>query len=87
MDIPSLRESRAMLDDQRSQAVQFMRSKTVGLREVDRVKPKLGNAVAVFDVYVRRLRSFQAVKEETKAGKPQDSGHRQPRCRTYDFGG
>ena len=72
---PGLHESGATFDHERSQSVQFMGSKTMRLREPDRVQPKLGNAIAMLDMDVWRLRSFETVEEETKARKPQDSRH------------
>jgi hypothetical protein len=39
-------------------------------RQADRIQPELGDLVAMLDMDVRRLRSFQAVKEEAESGKP-----------------
>jgi hypothetical protein len=64
-----------MLDDERSQPIELMGSKTMRLRETDGIQPKLGNTIAVFNMNVRRLRSFKAIEEEAKARKPQYSRH------------
>ena len=56
-----------MLDHKHSQPVQFVRTKSVRLRNADGFEPELGNVVAMFNMNVRRLRSLEAVKEEAKA--------------------
>jgi hypothetical protein len=62
-----------------------MSSKTVGLRETNGIQPKLGNAVTMLNMDVRRLRSFKTVKEEAKAGDPQDSRHGRSPRKKYVF--
>jgi len=56
-----------MFDNKRPQPIDFVSPKAMGLRLFDRFQPKLRDFVAVFDVDVYRLRSFKAIKEETKA--------------------
>jgi hypothetical protein len=48
-----------------------MNTETVGFRKTNGLQPKLCNIIAVFDVNMRRLRSFKTVEEETKAVNPQ----------------
>jgi hypothetical protein len=55
-----------MLDHEQSQTIQFMNAETTRFCKTDRLQPKLGNIIAVFDMNVRRLRSFQTVEEERK---------------------
>jgi hypothetical protein len=76
--IPSLQKSQAVLDHERPQAVQLVRSKTVRLGNADWVEPKLCDVIAVLNMDVRWLRSFKAVKEKTKARNPQHRRHRSP---------
>jgi hypothetical protein len=76
MDIPGLHKSCTVLNYKCPQAVQFMGPKTMGLGEYDWVQPKLGNIITMLDMDVRRLGSFEAIKEESKARDSQDSRHR-----------
>jgi hypothetical protein len=64
MGIPGLYESGAILNQERTQAVDFRRPKAMGLRQTDRLQPKLRDVVTVFDIYVRGFVSGEAVKEE-----------------------
>jgi hypothetical protein len=66
MDTPGLHEAQTMLDDESPQSIQLMRSKTVGLRDPNRVQPKLCNAIALLHVDVYWFRSFKAVKKEAE---------------------
>src|SRR5262249_7288153 len=75
MRIPGLYESFAILDQERPQTVDFRRPEAMGLRKTDRLQPKLRDVVAVFDIYVRRLGSVEAIKEEPKARYSQYSRH------------
>jgi hypothetical protein len=52
-----------------------MGSKAMRFSQTDRLQPKLGNTIAVFDMNVQRLRAFKAVEEEAITGKPQDGRH------------
>jgi hypothetical protein len=79
MGIPGLGESLAILDQERSQTIDLMRTKTMRLRKTNRLQPELRDAVTVFNIDVRRLGSLQAIKEEPEAGYPQYSRHRLPR--------
>jgi hypothetical protein len=84
MGIPGLGESLAILDQERPQTVDFMRTKAVRLRKADRLQPKLRDVVAVFNIDVRRFGSFEAIEEESEARDSQYSCHG---ClNTYDFG-
>jgi hypothetical protein len=75
MGIPRLQESQPMLDQDRPQPIEFLGSKAVRFREIDGTEPKHCEAVAMLDMDVRRLRSFQDVEEETKSGVSQDGRH------------
>jgi hypothetical protein len=74
--IPCLQEFQAVLDNEEPYTIQLMNTETTRFRKPDRLQPKLGNAVAVLDVNVRRLRSFETVEEEAKSMNPQDRRHR-----------
>jgi hypothetical protein len=78
MRIPGLYESFAILDQERPQTVDFGRPKAMGLRKTDRLQPKLRDVVAVFDIYVRRFGSVEAIKEEPEARYSQYSRHGVP---------
>jgi hypothetical protein len=78
MGIPGLCESFAILDQERPQTVDFRRPKAMGLRQTDRLQPKLRDVVAVFDVDVRRFGALEAIKEESEARYPQYSRHGLP---------
>src|SRR5262245_29001083 len=78
MGIPGLCESFAILDQERPQTVDFRRPKAVGLRQTDRLQPKLRDVVAVFDIYVRRFGSLEAIKEEPEARYSQHGRHGLP---------
>jgi hypothetical protein len=81
MRIPGLDESFAILDQERPQTVDFRRPKAMGLRKTDRLQPKLRDVVAVFDIYVRRfgsLEAIEAIKEEPEARYSQYSRHGLP---------
>jgi len=78
MGIPGLCESFAILDQERPQTVDFRRPKAMGLRKTDRLQPKLRDVVAVFNIYVRRFGSLEAIKEEPEARYSQYSRHGLP---------
>jgi hypothetical protein len=73
--IPCLQEIQAVLDHEEPHTIQLMNTETVGFRKANRLQPKLGNIVAMFDVNVRRLRSLKTVKEEAKTVNSQNRGH------------
>jgi hypothetical protein len=64
-----------MFDHECSQAIQLMGSKAVRFSQTNRVKPELGNTIAVLDVNMRWFGCFKAVEEESKAKNPQNSWH------------
>src|SRR5271165_5251958 len=68
MPMPGLLECHAVFDDQGADAVQLVGPKAARTGELNRIEPKLGGALIAFDVNVRRLRSLEAVEEETKSG-------------------
>jgi hypothetical protein len=78
MGIPGLYESFAIFDQERPQTVDFRRPKAMGLGKTDRLQPKLRDVVAVFNIYVRRLGSVEAIEEEPEARYPQYSRHGLP---------
>jgi hypothetical protein len=47
--IPGLQEGQAMLNDEQSDLIELVRSKPMGLRDTNWVKPNLGDAVAMLD--------------------------------------
>lgn len=71
VDIPGLHKRCAMLNHECS----LMGSKAVRFSQTNRVKPELGNTIAVLDVNMRRFGCFKAVEEESKAKNPQNSWH------------
>jgi hypothetical protein len=75
MGIPRLGESWAILDQERSQTVDFVRAKAMRLRKTDRLKPKLSDVLAVFNIDVRRFGSLKAIKEEPEVGDSQHGRH------------
>jgi len=75
MGIPGLDKRQAMLNQERPQTVDFMSPKALGLSKANRLQPKLRDVVAVFDIYVRRFGSIEAIKEEPEAGYSQHSRH------------
>src|SRR4029077_9545503 len=90
MGIPGLDESWAILDQQRRQAVAFMRARAMRLRKTDRLQPKLSDVLTVFNVDVGRFGSLKAIKEEPKVGDSQHGRHsclKNIRCRSaaYQF--
>jgi hypothetical protein len=66
MGIPSLQERDSMLDNHGVQPRQFPCSETARAGELNWIEPILRRGVAAFDVDVRRLAIFQAVKEEAE---------------------
>ena len=84
MGIPCLQEGQAMLDYKCPHSVYLMGPEAVGSRQADRIQPKLGDLVAVFDVDMRRLRPFQAVEEEAESSNPQNCWHRSTLGTSYD---
>jgi hypothetical protein len=65
-----------MLDHEGPNPIQLMGPETMGFGKTDWIKPEFGDVVAVLDVYMRWLRSFKTIEEETEAGNAQDSRHR-----------
>jgi hypothetical protein len=78
MRIPGLYESFVIFDQERPQTVDFRRPKAMRLGKTDRLQPKLRNVVAVFDIYVRRLGSVEAIEEEPEARYSPYSRHGLP---------
>jgi hypothetical protein len=78
MGIPGLYKSFAIFDQERPQTVDFRRAKAVRLGKTDRLQPKLRDVVAVFNIYVRRLGSIEAIEEEPEARNSQHSRHGLP---------
>jgi len=52
-----------------------MTPESVGHCQIYRVQPELGNLVAMFDMDVRRLRSFSTKEEEAESTQQQDGRH------------
>jgi hypothetical protein len=75
MGIPRLQESQPVLNQDGPQPIEFCSAKTVRFREIDGTEPKHCEAIAMLDMDVRGLRSFQDVEEETKSGVSQDGRH------------
>jgi hypothetical protein len=78
MRIPGLYESLLILDQKRPQTVDFRRPEAMGLRQTDRLQPKLRDVITVFDIYVRRFGTLEAIKEEPEARYSQYSRHGLP---------
>src|ERR1700674_2128280 len=73
--IPGLQEGQAILHDEQSDLIELVRSKPMGLRDTNWVKPNLGDAVAMLDMNVRCLRSLSAIEEEAKSQDAQHGRH------------
>src|SRR5258708_534199 len=75
MGIPRLQKHCTIFDDQKPKSVQLVRSKAAGLGNTHRIEPELRDIVSMLNVNVRRLRSFQTIEKEPKAGGPQYGRH------------
>src|SRR5262249_29583034 len=71
MVIPCLEKCRAMFNHQGLKPIDLVGAESVGLREAHWLQPELGHAVAVLNMDVRRLRSFQTVEKEAISGRSQ----------------
>src|ERR1700733_2866542 len=75
MGMPSLQEFMTMLDNCRAKPRQFTRSKSPRPRQFQGLEPILGRGVPAFDMDVRRLGVFQAVKKEPERARTQNRRH------------
>ena len=66
MDIPCLLKLASVLNHERAQAIEFMRTKTMRFSNADWIKPELSNIFAMLYMDMHRLRSLKAAKEKTK---------------------